>query len=130
MTADDLPHQRVALYTDASAADVRRARAASCRWPRTPAPRSACCRPARAEDSIEEKKLSPALAENVFELCNVLTSLLNRDGAPHVKLYQVCCPGDRAQRRRRAAARPRPPARPHVEIARYGGGRLSLSLAP
>ncbi|MDT5040995.1 MAG: hypothetical protein QOE51_1980, partial [Actinoplanes sp.] len=46
-----------------------------------------------AEDSIDEKKLTPVLAENVFELCNVLTSLLNVEGAPHVKLYQVSYSG-------------------------------------
>ena len=84
-----------------------------------------------AEDSIDEKQLFPNLAENVFELCNVLTSLLNREGAPHVKLYQVVYPG-----------MPLPnDARAHllalgrrldlsIEVSRYGKGKLSLSLAP
>ena len=84
-----------------------------------------------AEDSIDEKKLFPNLAENVFELCNVMTSLLNKEGSPHVKLYQVIYPGD-----------PLPAdARAHllalgrridltVEVNRYGKGTLSLSLAP
>ena len=84
-----------------------------------------------AEDSIDEKKLFPNLAENVFELCNVLTSLLNREGGPHIKLYQVVYPGD-----------PLPAdARAHlmalgrrvdlmVEVNRYGKGKFSLSLAP
>jgi hypothetical protein len=83
-----------------------------------------------AEDSIDEKQLFPNLAENVFELCNVLTSLLNREGAPHVKLYEVVYPG-----------MPLPnDVRAHllaigrrldltVEIARYGKGKFSLSLA-
>ncbi|GGK82826.1 hypothetical protein [Mangrovihabitans endophyticus] len=84
-----------------------------------------------AEDSIDEKKLFPNLAENVFELCNVLTSLLNREGAPHVKLYQVVYPGMDLPA----------DARAHllalgrrldlmVEVARYGKGKFSLSLAP
>jgi hypothetical protein len=84
-----------------------------------------------AEDSIDEKKLNPNLAENVGELCNVLTSLLNKEGGPHVKLHQVVYPGD-----------PLPTdARAHlmalgrrvdlaVEINRYGKGKFSLSLAP
>ncbi|GIF24220.1 hypothetical protein BJ973_007700 [Actinoplanes tereljensis] len=84
-----------------------------------------------AEDSIDEKKLFPNLAENVFELCNVLTSLLNREGGPHIKMYQVIYPGD-----------PLPAdARAHlmalgrrvdlqVEVNRYGKGKFSLSLAP
>ena len=86
--------------------------------------------PGAAEDSVDEKKLFPNLAENVFELCNVLTSLLNREGAPHVKLYQVVYPG-----------MPLPnDARAHlmalgrrldlmIEVARYGKGKLSISLA-
>ena len=84
-----------------------------------------------AEDAVEEKQLFPNLAENVFELCNVLTSLLNREGGPHVKLYQVVYPGE-----------PVPAdARAHllalgrrvdltVEVNRYGKGTFSLSLAP
>jgi hypothetical protein len=84
-----------------------------------------------AEDSIDEKKLFPNLAENVFELCNVLTSLLNREGGPHIKMYQVVYPGD-----------PLPAdARAHlmalgrrvdllIEVNRYGKGKFSLSLAP
>jgi hypothetical protein len=84
-----------------------------------------------AEDAIDEKTLFPNLAENVFELCNVLTSLLNREGAPHVKLHEVIYPG-----------MPLPSdARAHllalgrrldltIEIARYGKGKFSLSLAP
>jgi hypothetical protein len=84
-----------------------------------------------AEDSIDEKKLTPALSENVFELCNVLTSLLNVEGAPHVKLYQVVYPGMSiptdagallmALGRRLDLT---------VEVGRYGKGKFSLSLAP
>ena len=80
-------------------------------------------------DSIEEKTLSPTLAENVFELCNVLTSLLNREGAPHVKLYQVIYPGMNLPNDARAhllALGKRLDLT--VEVARYGKGKLSLSL--
>src|ERR1700712_1899948 len=84
-----------------------------------------------AEDSIDEKKLFPNLAENVFELCNVLTSLLNKEGGPHVKLYQGIYPGDPLP----AAARQHLLALGRrvdlmVEVNRYGKGKLSLSLAP
>ncbi|AGZ46365.1 hypothetical protein [Actinoplanes friuliensis] len=83
-----------------------------------------------AEDSIEEKKLFPNLAENVFELCNVLTSLLNREGAPHVKLYQVIYPGMDLPNDARAhllALGKRLDLT--VEVARYGKGKFSLSVA-
>jgi hypothetical protein len=84
-----------------------------------------------AEDSIEEKTLFPNLAENVFELCNVLTSLLNREGAPHVKLYQVIYPGmslpDDARAHLLALGRRLDLM---IEVSRYGKGKFSMSLAP
>ena len=84
-----------------------------------------------AEDSIDEKKLFPNLAENVGELCNVLTSLLNREGSPHVKLYQVVYPGmdlpNDARAHLLALGRRLDLT---IEVARYGKGKFSLSLAP
>ncbi|MFI7596931.1 hypothetical protein [Actinoplanes sp. NPDC049681] len=82
-----------------------------------------------AEDSIEEKTLFPNLAENVFELCNVFTSLLNREGAPHVKLYQVIYPGMELPNDARAhllALGKRLDL--DIEVSRYGKGKFSLSL--
>ena len=84
-----------------------------------------------AEDSIDEKQLFPNLAENVFELCNVFTSLLNREGSPHIKLYQVIYPGQELPGDARAvllALGRRLDLM--VEVSRYGKGKLSLSLAP
>jgi hypothetical protein len=84
-----------------------------------------------AEDSIDEKQLFPNLAENVFELCNVFTSLLNREGAPHVKLHQVIYPNQELPADARAvllALGRRLDLT--VEVNRYGKGKLSLSLAP
>ncbi|MEV4636015.1 hypothetical protein AB0J80_01555 [Actinoplanes sp. NPDC049548] len=82
-----------------------------------------------AEDSIEEKTLFPNLAENVFELCNVFTSLLNREGAPHVKLYQVIYPGNPLPNDARAQLLALGKRLDLViEVARYGKGRFSLSL--
>jgi hypothetical protein len=81
-----------------------------------------------AQDAIDEGTLPSTLADNVHELCNVLCGLLNRTaGEVHHKLVEVHLPGD-----------PLPPdaaARTlalgqrldlTVEIARYGGGRLSI----
>lgn len=84
-----------------------------------------------AEDAVKEKSLPPALAENVRELCNILTSLLNREGAPHVKLHQVVLPGE--QLPSDAAAHLLAIGRRldlHVDVTRYGAGKFSLSLAP
>jgi hypothetical protein len=87
--------------------------------------------PGAAEDSIDEKKLTPTLSENVFEICNVLTSLLNVEGAPHIKLYQVVYPGMSVPAD--AVAHLMALGRRldlSVEVARYGKGKFSLSLAP
>jgi hypothetical protein len=130
MTADDLPTAVVAVFVDSSqqlygVLGMQLALAANAGAALGLLPAGA------AEDALEEKKLSPNLAENVGELCNVLTSLLNREGAPHVKLHQVIYPDN-----------PLPnDVRAHflalgrrldlvVEVARYGKGKMSLSLAP
>jgi hypothetical protein len=86
--------------------------------------------PGGAEDSIDEKELSPMLAENVQELCNILTGLLNREGAPHVKLHAVhlpkqgTVPNDAAAQLLALGNR----LDVEVQITRYGGGKLSMSL--
>jgi hypothetical protein len=129
MTAADLPTGVIAVYTDTSqqiyaVLGMQLALAANAGAALGLLPAGA------AEDSIEEEKLFPNLAENVFELCNVLTSLLNREGAPHVKLYQVIYPGMDLPNDARAhllALGKRLDLT--VEVARYGKGKLSLSLA-
>ncbi|GAA3930725.1 hypothetical protein [Actinoplanes auranticolor] len=129
MTAADLPTAVIAVYADTSqqlyaVLGMQLSLAANAGAALGLLPAGA------AEDSIEEKQLFPNLAENVFELCNVLTSLLNREGAPHVKLYQVIYPGMDIPNDARAhllALGKRLDLT--VEVARYGKGKLSLSLA-
>ena len=130
ITADDLPTATVAIYTDnrqqlyaVLGMQLSLAANAGAALGLLPA--------GVAEDSIDEETLSPGLAENVFEVCNVLTSLLNRDGAPHVKLYQVVYPGMKLPQDARAhllALGRRVDLT--IEVARYGKGKFSLSLAP
>jgi hypothetical protein len=130
LSADDLPTATVAIYTDGSqnlygVLGLQLALAANVGAALGLLP------PGAAEDSVAEKKLFPNLAENVFELCNVLTSLLNREGARHVKLYQVVYPGmplpSDAHARLMALGRRLDLT---IEVARYGKGKFSLSLAP
>ncbi len=128
--ADDLPSATVAIFTD-SAQQIYAVLGMQLSLAANAGAALGLLPAGAAEDSVDEKRLSPNIAENVFELCNVLTSLLNREGGPHVKLYQVSYPGD-----------PLPnDARAHllalgrrvdllVEVSRYGKGKLSLSLAP
>ena len=129
MTAADLPTAVIAVYADTSqqlyaVLGMQLSLAANAGAALGLLPAGA------AEDSVEEKQLFPNLAENVFELCNVLTSLLNREGAPHVKLYQVIYPGMDIPNDARAhllALGKRLDLT--VEVARYGKGKFSLSLA-
>jgi len=86
--------------------------------------------PGGAQDCIEDGVLSPVLAENVTELCNVLTSLLNKEGSPHQKLYKVYLPPEGLPNDVQAlllAIGNRTDL--GVEVARYGKGKLSVSLA-
>jgi len=87
--------------------------------------------PARAiEDTIERRRLTPELAENVFSLCNALTGLFNADGALDVKLYQVVyptmpIPGEAVAHMTELGHR----LDLTIEVAGYGKGTFSLSLA-
>ena len=86
--------------------------------------------PGGAEDCVEDGVLSPVLAENVTELCNILTGLLNREGSPHLKLYKVYLPPEKLPADAQSlllALGNRVDLK--VEVARYGKGKLTLSLA-
>ncbi|MCA2213690.1 hypothetical protein [Jidongwangia harbinensis] len=130
ITAADLPTATVAIYTD-NAQQIYGVVGMGLPLAANVGAALGLIPAGAAEDSIEEKTLFPNLAENVFELCNVLTSLLNREGAPHVKLYQVIYPGMSLPA----------DARAHllalgrrldlmIEVSRYGKGKFSMSLAP
>jgi hypothetical protein len=84
--------------------------------------------PGGAEACVEDKELSPMIAENAAEVCNVLSALLNQDGAAHHKLHQVYLPGEPAPQdasSRLLALGNRLDLA--VTVAGYGGGRFALS---
>lgn len=130
LSTDDLPTTTVAIYTD-SAQQMYAVLGMQLSLAANVGAALGLLPPGGAEDSVAEKRLFPNLAENVFELCNVLTSLLNREGAPYVKLYQVVYPGmplpDEARSHLMALGRRLDLM---IEVARYGKGKFSLSLAP
>ncbi|MCA0330399.1 MAG: hypothetical protein LCI03_10930 [Actinobacteria bacterium] len=80
-----------------------------------------------AQDSIGLGTVDGAMWENFAELLQIGVSLLNHDGAPHVRLYETFPPGElpdvdvlelmRGMGRRVDL---------HVAIAGYGGGSLSI----
>ena len=86
--------------------------------------------PGGAKDMVEEREVTPLIAENAAEICNVLGTVLNHEGQPRVRMYQTFMPGG-----------PPPPndaagrllALGHrldleVEVTGYGKGKFSLSL--
>ncbi len=85
--------------------------------------------PGGARDYIEERTMSPLLAENANEICNILGSVLNHEGLPHIRLYQTYLPGQPlpgdATSRMLALGRRLDLI---VTIERYGSGKLSISL--
>jgi hypothetical protein len=127
-TAGDLPRMAVALYVDGAGRlaavlgmDLALAAYAGAALGLLPA--------GAAADSIEEEQLSPMLRENVQELYNILTGLLNKEGGPHLTLYRVVAPGEDLPSDAAAyllALGNRLDAK--VEISRYGGGLFALSL--
>jgi hypothetical protein len=127
--ADDVPTSVVAVYVDdalklsaVAGLDLRLAANVGAAIGLVP--------PGGAQACIEDRELSPMLADNVAEVCNVLTTLLNRDGGPHLRLYQVYLPGESAP----ADAGARLLALGSrldldVAVAGYGAGHFSLSTA-
>lgn len=86
--------------------------------------------PGGARDYVDEGKMSPMLAENVTEVCNILGSnVLNREGLPHIRLYQTYLPGQPlpgdASSHLLALGRR---LDLNVEVSGYGSGKLSISL--
>src|SRR5690349_19419610 len=47
-----------------------------------------------AQACLEDKELTKIVAENVSELCNVFTGLLNKEGQPHLRMYKLYIPGE------------------------------------
>jgi len=128
LKADDLKTSLVALYTDdrkqlVSVFALDLPMAAYCGAALGLMPAGA------AEDAVDEKSLSPALLENVSELCNIFAGLLNKEGSPHVKLYSVIPPGADIPNDAHAyvlALGRRLDV--NVSIKGYGGGRLAITL--
>jgi hypothetical protein len=49
-----------------------------------------------AEACIEDQELSANMAENVTEVCNILSSLLNHEGQPRLRMHETHLPGQPA----------------------------------
>ncbi len=85
---------------------------------------------AGAEAAIDDRVLPPVLHDNFFEVCNIIASLFNTPGAPHLKLYAVHGPSELPPSDVATTATtlaPRLDAK--VDIRSYGTGQVSVILA-
>jgi hypothetical protein len=127
--ADDLKKMLVSLYTDDK---MKLAAVAGMDLPLAVYAGAAIglLPPGGAQDCVADGVVTPAQAENVREVCNIMAALLNREGGGHLKLYQVFLPGEAppsdasgillALGRRLDLA---------VDVGGYGSGRLAITLA-
>jgi len=86
--------------------------------------------PGGAEACVEDGELSSIFCDNLTEVCNVLTTLFNRNGGPHVRLHTLH--GHGADVPADVVAHLRAPTNRldlAVDVSGYGGGTFSL-VAP
>lgn len=80
-----------------------------------------------AKEAIEQRQLPQTLEENLYEVLNISASLLNAEGMPHLRLYQMYAPGNLPPTEVSNCARILGGRLDlAVEIAGYGKGRLSV----
>ncbi len=80
-----------------------------------------------AEEAIEQRVLPQSLEENLYEVLNICASLLNAEGLPHLRLYQMYAPGNLPPAEVSGCARILGGRLDlSVDIAGYGKGRLSV----
>lgn len=83
------------------------------------------------EASIKYKEMSGAQIENFSEILNVMASLFNADGAPHLRLTTVTPPGQApASDVQKLLMAYVPRLDLSMEVQGYGAGALSIVVAP
>ena len=82
-----------------------------------------------AQACIEDKELSANMADNVTEVCNILSSLLNQEGLPRLRKHHTFLPGVPAPAD--AVGQLQAIGRRldlNVEVQGYGQGRMAIVL--
>ncbi|HRY14498.1 MAG: hypothetical protein KDJ31_18285 [Candidatus Competibacteraceae bacterium] len=82
---------------------------------------------AAAKDAIKTKKLEQAMLDNLYEVANILSTLLMNDKTPHLKVASLYSDAGKIPAEVREMLNA---AKGHVDftvnIPRYGNGRMSL----
>jgi hypothetical protein len=87
--------------------------------------------PPAANEAVDELFVPQQVQENLTEVCNVLASVFQIPGNPHLRLYSCHCPvaaapADALSLMFRAGMR----LDLDVEVPNYGAGRFALSMTP
>ena len=86
--------------------------------------------PGGAQDMVRERDCPPVVVDNLYEVLNIMTSLFNTSGNPHLRIGPLHAPGTVLPAEvARAASQPGERIDLAVEIAAYGEGRLALVTA-
>jgi hypothetical protein len=84
--------------------------------------------PADAKEAAEQGTLSEVMRANLYEVMNILSSLLMNDHTQHLRMRELSTPDKRDAAVKAIAATPGTQAGFNVDIPRYGSGRLVLAL--
>ncbi len=85
--------------------------------------------PKLVTDAAKLGELTDPVRDNLYEILNIMSSLLNADGAPHVKLYDLYTATETPPRDVQALARMFGRRLDlEVEVVGYGSGRLALVI--
>ncbi|MDO5672827.1 MAG: hypothetical protein Q4G30_08270 [Actinomycetaceae bacterium] len=83
--------------------------------------------PGAAQDAINEGNIGDHIIENVYEVLNVLSSLFNKPGAPHLSIYLMYTPGEKLPPDVHETATSYVERRDSIlDIEGYGKGRLGI----
>jgi hypothetical protein len=84
--------------------------------------------PSRAANSIKDGRLEDDLLENLHEVFNICTQLINATSPVHVSLASVCPFQEAPQALKESLAKTPMRMQVEVDIQGYGRGRMSLAL--
>lgn len=84
--------------------------------------------PRVAEDAIRSTLINQALYDNTYEVLNVMGSLFNVPGAPHVRLGEMFAPREFPSEPVSSLVQGggTPHAHIEVDVSGYGGGRMTV----
>jgi hypothetical protein len=85
--------------------------------------------PAAAKDAAKSRELSGVMMDNLREIMNICTRLVMNDTSPHLRLEQICSAKSLPAPAAALLGAPKGRTEFQVQLAKYGGGVLTLLSA-